>query len=71
MSVPRAGAVVVVVVMGWWCSDGSLTDVDAVVIPVCARHVLVDVGVDSGHACDSRRGDAQPLVGSGRRDKSC
>lgn len=48
-----------------------LTDVDAVIVPVCAGHVLVDVGVDSGHACDSRRGDARPLVGSGRRDKSC
>lgn len=24
-------------------------DVDAVVIPVCTRHVLVDIGVDASH----------------------
>lgn len=28
---------------------GKRTDVDAVVVPVAARHVLIDVGVDSGH----------------------
>lgn len=35
------------------CCDGrwlgSLTDVDAVVVPVCARHILVDVRVDARH----------------------
>ncbi len=30
----------------------GLTDVDTVVVPVCARHVLVDIGVDSCHDCD-------------------
>lgn len=25
-------------------------DVDTVIIPVCPRHVLVDVGVDASHA---------------------
>ncbi len=29
-----------------------LTDVDAVVVPVTTRHVLVDVGIDSRHGCD-------------------
>lgn len=28
---------------------GGRTDVDAVVIPVCTRHVLVDVGIDPRH----------------------
>ncbi len=28
-----------------------LTDVDAIVIPVCARHILVDIGIDARHFC--------------------
>lgn len=33
---------------------GRLTDVDAVVVPVTTRHVLVDLGVNPGHASDGR-----------------
>ncbi len=29
-----------------------LTDVNAVVVPVTTRHVLVDIGIDSSHGCD-------------------
>jgi len=37
----------------------SLTDVNTVVVPVCAGHVLVDVCVDTSHACGSGAVDAR------------
>lgn len=38
-------------------------DVNAIVVPVCARHLLVDVGVDASHGGGSPGGAAGKGLG--------